>query len=95
MTPAWAFLPIAWIFVATTAASWMLSVTSRRTRSTYARRVVFVALIGLIVALSDDLLQMSFGPQPKDYLLFLALNNLITWTLAGFVIAWRVKPARA
>jgi hypothetical protein len=85
-------LPIVWIFVAATVASWMLSVTSARMRSTYLRRVLFVALIGLLVALSDDLLQMSFGPQPKDYLVFLAVNNLITWTLAGLVIAACVKP---
>jgi hypothetical protein len=65
----------------------MLSVTSQRIRSTYSRRVLFVALIGVVVALYDDLLQMSFGPQPKDYLVFLAVNNLITWTLVGLVIA--------
>jgi hypothetical protein len=85
------FLPILLIFVATTTAAWMLSVTSRRTRSTYLRRVLFVALIGVVVALYDDLLQLSFGPQPRDYLIFLAINNLITWTLVGLVIAACVK----
>ena len=86
-----AFLPIVLIFVATTIAAWMLSVTSPGTRSTYLRRVLFVALIGVIVALYDDLLQLSFGPQPRDYLVFLAINNVITWTLAGLVIAACVK----
>jgi hypothetical protein len=85
------FLPIVLIFVATTTVAWMLSVTSSRTRSTYCRRVLFVALIGVIVALYDDLLQMSFGPQPRDYLIFLAVNNVITWTLVGLVIAACVK----
>lgn len=84
-------LPLVWIFGSTTIVSWMLSATSRRTRSSYSRRVFFVALIGLVVAFSDDLLQMSFGPQPRDYLVFLAVNNLITWTLAGLVIAAFVK----
>ena len=88
------FLPILWIFVATTIAAWMLSATSRTTRSTFSRRFVFVALIGVVVALYDDLLQMSFGPQPKDYLVFLAINNLITWTLVGLVIAACVKSDR-
>jgi len=50
--------------------------------------------VGVIIALFDDVLQMSFGPQPQDYLLFLAINHLITWTLVALVIAWRVKPAK-
>jgi hypothetical protein len=37
---------------------------------------------------------MSFGPQGKDYLFFLAVNNIVTWSLAGLVIAWRVRPLR-
>ena len=86
------FLPLLWVFGATTVASWMLSLTSVRARSSYWRRVLFVALIGLLVALSDDLLQMSFGPQPKDYLTFLAVNHLIAWTLAGLAIAAYMKP---
>jgi len=88
------FLPIVLIFVATTIAAWMLSVTSPRARSSYSRRVLFVALIGVVVALYDDLLQLSFGPQPRDYLIFLAVNNLITWTLVGLVIAAFVKSDR-
>ena len=86
------FMPIGLVFAATTLASWMLSVTSRRVRSTYMRRTLFVVLVGLVVVLYDDLLQISFGPQPRDYLVFLAANNLITWSLAGLTIAACVKP---
>jgi hypothetical protein len=86
-----ALLPIVLIFVVTTIAAWMLSVTSERSRSSYARRVLFVALIGAIVASYGDLLQLSFGPQPRDYLVFLAVNNLITWTLVGLVVAACVR----
>ena len=57
----------------------------------YWRRVLFVALIGVVVALFGDLLQLSFGPQPGDYLIFLAVNNVITWTLVGLVIALCVR----
>ena len=53
--------------------------------------LVLGALVGVVVAVYDDLLQMSFGPQPRDYLLFLAVNNVITWTLVGLVIAACVK----
>jgi len=73
-------------------AAWMLSVTTDRIRSVYLARVLFVVAIGLIVVLFDDVLQMSFGPQPGDYLAFLAVNHLICWTLVGLVIAGRLKP---
>jgi hypothetical protein len=46
----------------------------------------------MIVALNDDVLQMSFGPQAKDYLYFLAVNNLVAWTLTALVIAKMVRP---
>jgi hypothetical protein len=73
-------------------AAWMLSATTTRIRSVYLSRVLFVVAIGVIVVLFDDVLQMSLGPQPKDYLAFLAVNHLICWTLVGLVIAWRLKP---
>jgi hypothetical protein len=78
-------------FAVAVAAAWMLSVTTESFRSKFYRRFLFVALIGIIVSLYSDVLQMSFGPQPRDYLAFLAVNDLITWSLAGLVIAWRVR----
>lgn len=89
--PMW--LPIGIMLVVPLIAAWMLSVTSEKILARYSRRVLFVALIGLIVSLFDDVLQMSFGPQPRDYLVFLAINNLITWVLVGAVIAGRIKQA--
>jgi hypothetical protein len=86
------FLPIPIMFAVPMFAAWMLSVSSRKIRQKYIRRVMFVVTIGLIVALSDDILQMSFGPQPRDYLVFLAVNNVITWVLTGLAIAWKIKP---
>ena len=86
-------MPFLIIFAVPLLAAWLLSRMSAEFLASYGRRLLFCVAIGVIVALYDDVLQMSFGPQPKDYLIFLALNNLITWTLAGFVIAWRMKPA--
>lgn len=88
--PVW--LPVLIGLVVPFLAAWMLSVTSGKILARYSRRVLFVALIGLIVSLYDDVLQMSFGPQLPDYLLFLAVNNVITWILVGAVIAARIKP---
>jgi hypothetical protein len=85
-------VPIALIFAAAFLVSWMLSVTSPRVLSSYARRVAFVALVGVVIALSDDLSQMYLGPQPRDYLVFLAVNNVLTWFVTGLVIAWKIKP---
>ena len=76
-------------------AAWMLSQTSPAVLSRYLRRFLFVVLIGVIIVLYDDVLQMSFGPQPKAYLTFLAVNNLIAWTLTGLVIALLVRPQDA
>ena len=85
--------PIVIPFVVALTASWMLSLTSEKILSRYHRRFLFVALLGVMIALYDDILQISMGPQPDDYQIFLAVNNVLTWVLAGLVIAWRVKPA--
>lgn len=85
------YRPILVVFAMAFLAAWLLSLLSREVLASYWRKVLFVAAIGLLVALSDDVLQMSFGPQPQDYLFFLAVNNLITWTLGGLVIAGQIK----
>lgn len=81
------------IFVAPTIAAWMLSVTSPKILSSYARRVVFVAALGLFLAIFGDWLRQMEDTQPTGLIVFLMVNSLITWVLAGLVIAWRVKPA--
>ena len=86
-----AIFPFVVVFAVAFLAAWMLSLLSPHMLASYWRKALFVVAIGLLVALSDDVLQMSFGPQPKDYLVFLAVNNVITWTLGGLVIAGRIK----
>ena len=86
-------IPILIVLIVPMTAAWMLSVTSERILSKLSRRVLFVAFIGVIVSLYDDVLQMSFGPLAKDYLVFLAVNNTVAWVLTGLVIAARIKPA--
>jgi hypothetical protein len=84
-------IPFVVIFVTSLLVAWMLASAGDGVLSRYYRRVLFVTAIGVVIALADDVLQMSFGPQPKDYLTFLAVNNVITWLLAGLVIGWRVR----
>lgn len=89
------FVPLAVVFLVAFLASWMLSVTSGEVLSRYGMRVLFVTLLGVVIALHDDILQMYLGPQPRDYLVFLAVSNVLTWFLMGLVIAWRIKPKAA
>lgn len=86
-------IPILIVLIVPMTAAWMLSVTSKKILARYSRRVLFVALIGVIVSLYDDVLQMSFGPLAKDYLVFLAVNNTVAWFLTGLVVAVKIKPA--
>jgi hypothetical protein len=83
------------VFLPPLLATWMLSMASPAVLSRYSRRVLFVVAMGVIIALNDDVLQMSFGPQPKDYLSFLAINNLVAWTLTGLVIAGMMRSEKA
>ena len=82
------------LFIPPLIAAWMLSVASAAILSKFSRRFFFVAVLGVIVALYDDVLQMAFGPQPKDYLTFLAINNVLAWALTGLVIARMIRPAK-
>jgi hypothetical protein len=83
------------VFLPPLLATWMLSMASPAVLSRYSRRVLFVVAMGVIIALNDDVLQMSFGPQAKDYLSFLAINNLVAWTLTGLVIARMMRSEKA
>lgn len=69
-------------------AAWMLSVTSDSILTKYSRRVLFVMVLGLFLAVYGDL----FSQKPADLIILSSINNLITWTLVGLVIAWRIKP---
>lgn len=82
------------VFLPPLLAAWLLSLASPAVLSRFSRRVLFVAALGVVIALNDDVLQMSFGPTAKDYLSFLAINNLVAWTLAGLVIAWVIRPEK-
>jgi len=78
------------IFIAPMVAGWLLSMASESILAKYSRRVLFVAVLGLFLAVFAEL----FSPKPLDKILLSSLNNVITWALVGLVIAWRIKPAR-
>ncbi len=84
--------PVLMIFFAPVLAAWMLSVSSDRILQKYSSRVLFVSVLGLFLAVFSDILQISTGNLTTEYQVFSAVNNVITWILAGLVIAWKIKP---
>jgi hypothetical protein len=61
---------------------------------TYARRVLFVATVGLLIAVTGDLSQYDIGRYPLGSAALLALDTLVAWTLVGLVMAKIVRPVR-
>jgi hypothetical protein len=72
--------------------AWMLSQTSERIMSSYARKVMFFTAIGLLFALFTDLMNFGIGSYPVKDAIILAVYHIIVWTLVGLVVAWRIKP---
>jgi hypothetical protein len=77
------------------AACWMLSVASPRILSSYPRKVLFFAAIGLLFALHADLASSGIGGYPLTHAIVLAAHSVIVWTLIGLVVAGCIKPDRA
>lgn len=76
-----------------TIAAWMLSKTTEETLSRYPRKVLFFTAIGLLFALFGDMTRYGIGDYPMRDSLILSLHNIVVWTVAGLVVAWRIKPA--
>lgn len=79
-------------FIVTTIGAWLLSLTSEKIISSYPRKVFFFTLIGLIIAIYNDLNNYGIGNYPFSDALILALYNIIMWTIVGLVVAWRIVP---
>lgn len=79
-------------FVSSVIAAWMLSLTGERVISRYSRRVLFFAVIGLLFAVFSDLAKFDIGGYPLTSALLLGASDLISWTLAGLVMAWWIRP---
>ena len=87
-----ALFQLAIFFVAPILAAWMLSVTSARILNSYAHKVLYFVGIGLLIALYGDLMLFNIDGYPLKDALLITLNDVITWTLVGLAVAWRIKP---
>jgi len=70
----------------------LLSVASARVLSRYSYRVLYVATIGLVVAVSGDVSKFGIGGHPASTALLLAGNRALSWALCGAVMAWTMRP---
>lgn len=72
-------------------AAWLLSCATGW-QSSYGRRVGFMALLGILGALVSHISAWNWMFFPAGYSHVMALDLVIGSTLAGLVIAWRIKP---
>ena len=61
---------------------------SEKVLAKYSRRVFFVMILGLFLAVYGDVL----SEKPMDRILLSSINHVITWFLAGLVIGWHIRP---
>ena len=81
------------LLVSSIVVAWLLSMTSRRVLSRYSLKVLFVVVIGGLFAIFGDLTKFEIGGYPAKSTLLLAAYDVVSWTLAGLVIARFMRPA--
>jgi hypothetical protein len=81
-------------FLGPTIGAWMLSQASESVLCSYPRKVLFFTAIGVLVAVFCDLSNFGIGGYPLKDALILAGHDVLIWTFAGLVVAWRMKPER-
>ena len=81
-------------FIAPIIVAWMLSVTSVRFHSRYLNKVLFVAAVGLFLALFVRLSDCGIGGYPAGDALLLALHDIVLWTVIGAVMGRMIRPVR-
>jgi hypothetical protein len=69
----------------------LLSVASDRVLASYAKRVLFVAAVGLLIAVYSDIARFGLTTHTMSHALIFAAQQFMAWLLAGLVMAWRVK----
>ncbi|GAB4294076.1 MAG: hypothetical protein Kow0098_15410 [Ignavibacteriaceae bacterium] len=61
--------------------------------SGFASKVLIVFLLGLFGVLVGPLSEWNWWKFPGDFMIVLVVDMLITWLLAGFVLAWRISKS--
>lgn len=79
-------------FLATIIAAGMLAMASNRILASYFRRVLFFAVIGLLIAVFSDLPKSGISAYPMHDALLWAAYDVAMWIVVGFVVAPVIKP---
>jgi hypothetical protein len=91
-----AFLAPALAFASALLVAGLLSLASASVLGRYPRRVAFIMVVGLVVAVGADLGRFGIGGAPAAAAIQLAMNRLGAWALAALVMAWPLRaPAAA
>jgi hypothetical protein len=83
------------MLLASIAGAWVLANASSRILSRYASRVLFLATIGIVLALLSVSARFGISAYSLGDALALAVHDLAAWVLAGLAVAWVVKPSEA
>jgi hypothetical protein len=89
------FVELAFWFAAALLTAGLLSQASPRILAHYFLRVLFIGLLGVLLALVGELGRFGIGGYPFGSVLPLAVNTALSWTFAGLVMAWPVRPVPA
>jgi hypothetical protein len=79
-------------FILPSLATWMLSRAGSAVLSSYPRKLLFFATVGLMIGIANNLADFGIGGYPLNSAIVLSLHDLALWTAAGLVMAWRIKP---
>jgi hypothetical protein len=82
-------------FLAPLIAAWLLSHAAQPVLFSYPRKVLFFVAIGLLFAIYTDLSAFGIGGYPMGDALVLAASHVVSWTLVGCIVAWRIRPEPA
>ena len=78
-------------FITLLLAAGLLSMASPRILSRYSRRVLFVVVLGLLLAVFTNLTKIGIGGYPLQTALLLAARDVALWAVAGLVMAWPIR----
>lgn len=82
------------LLVAPLIPAWFVAVICSRGNPSFPTRMSIGSIFGVFLALSAHLQLWGTELYPLGYSLFMAINGLVTWTLVGAVLAWRIVPGR-
>jgi hypothetical protein len=83
------------ILLAPVVAAWLLAKSSDGILARYWTRVLFVTVLGLLLALGGDWPRAMASEDPASRLLPVTAKTIVAWLLAGLVISWRIKARSA